>query len=198
MTVRRGAASGPAFTIADVARTATFEQAVTVADAALRRRCVPRTGVYLADAALEFRASVLEITGRSAHGLSRARRALAFADGRGQLPGESVSRIRLWELGFRHIDLQVKVPGPARTNYYVDFAFHDVRAFGEFDGTMKYIDGRLTDGRSTAEVFDREKQREDWIRGTTQYRYGRWGWPHTSTAKSLGDRLSAFGIRPPG
>lgn len=184
-------------TVADVARTATFEQAVTVADAALRRRCVPRAGVYLTEAAQEFRASVLEIAARSAHGVRRARRALTFADGRGQLPGESVSRIRLCELGFRHIDLQVKVPGPARTDYYVDFAFHDIRALGEFDGTMKYIDGRFTDGRSTADVFDREKQREDWIRGTTQYRLGRWGWPHMSTAKALGDRLSAFGIRPP-
>ena len=185
-------------TVSDVARTAAFEQAVTIADAALRSLCVSRPGEYLSERAQSWRDETLEIARRSAHGLGRARRALGFADGRAQLPGESVSRIRLWELGFGRPDLQVRVPGPAGSNFYVDFGFHDIRSFGEFDGTMKYIDGRLTDGRSTAEVFDREKQREDWIRGITQYRYVRWGWPHTSTATALGDRLSAFGIRPPG
>jgi hypothetical protein len=169
-------------TVADVARTATFEQAVTIADAALRSSCVPRAGVYLRDLAQEFRDAALEIIRRSAHGQSRAKRALSFADGRAQLPGESVSRVRLSELGFRDPDLQVKVPGPGGSNYYVDFCFHDIRAFGEFDGTMKYVDGRLIDGRTSSEVFDREKQREDWIRGRTQYRLSRWGWPHIETA----------------
>ncbi|MET0828535.1 MAG: type IV toxin-antitoxin system AbiEi family antitoxin domain-containing protein [Microbacterium sp.] len=184
-------------TVADVARTATFEQAITISDAALRTVCVPRPGEYSSDRASQFRAASLEIARRSAHGFTRAQRVLAFADGRAQLPGESISRIRLWELGFRRMELQVRVPGPAGSNYYVDFGLHDVRAFGEFDGTMKYVDGRLTDGRTTTEVFDREKQREDWIRGRTQYRYARWGWVHTATAKTLGDRLLAFGIRAP-
>jgi hypothetical protein len=184
-------------TVADVARTATFEQAVTIADAALREMCVPRAGEYLHARAQEFRDTALAITRRSAHGKTRAQRALAFADGRAQLPGESVSRIRLRELGFQGVDLQVEVAGPRSSHFYVDFGFHDIRSFGEFDGSMKYVDGRLTDGRTTAEVFDREKQREDWIRGTTQYRYARWGWPHMGEAKALGARLSAFGIRPP-
>lgn len=184
-------------TVADIARTATFEQSVTVADAALRRFCVPHAGEYLADRAQEFRESALEITRRSAHGQSRARRALAFADGRAQLPGESISRIRIRELGFRTVALQVRVPGPHGSPFFVDFGFEDVDGFGEFDGSMKYVDGRLTDGRTTAEVFDREKQREDWIRGRTQRRYARWGWPHVRSASTLGDRLAAFGIRPP-
>lgn len=183
-------------TVADVARTATFEQAVTIADAALRSLCVPRAGEYLSDRAQEFREAALEITRRSAHGQSRARRALAFADGRAQLPGESISRIRIRELAFHAVDLQVRVPGPHGSPFYVDFGFDDVHAFGEFDGTMKYVDGRLTDGRTTAEVFDREKQREDWIRGRTQRKHARWGWTHIQSASALGDRLAAFGIRP--
>lgn len=182
-------------TIADIARTASLEQSVTVADAALRRLCVPRAGEYLRDRAEAFRETVLEITRKSAHGQSRARRALAFADGRAQLPGESISRIRLHELGFRTIDLQVELPGPRGSAFYVDLEFDE--GFGEFDGTMKYVDGRLTDGRTTAEIFDREKQREDWIRGHTQRTYVRWGWPHISTPRALAERLAAFGIRPP-
>lgn len=183
-------------TVSDVARTASFEQSVTVADAALRRLCVPRAGEYLWDRAQEFRESALEITRLSAHGQSRAQRALAFADGRAQLPGESISRIRIRALGFRAVALQVPVPGPHGSPFFVDFGFEDVDGFGEFDGSMKYVDGRLTDGRTTAEVFDREKQREDWIRGRTQRRYVRWGWPHIRSATNLGDRLAAFGIRP--
>lgn len=184
-------------TVADVARTATLEQSVTVADAALRRFCVPRAGEYHADRAQDFRETALAITRLSAHGQSRARGALVFADGRAQLPGESISRIRIRELGFRTVALQVRVPGPHGSPFFVDFGFEDVSGFGEFDGSMKYVDGRLADGRTTAEVFDREKQREDWIRGRTQRRYARWGWPHLRSARTLGDRLAAFGIRPP-
>jgi len=183
--------------VADVARTGTFEQAVTIADAALRGLCIPRAGVYLLDRADEFRETARDIARRSAHGRTRAERALDFADGRAQLPGESISRVRLHELGFRSVQLQVSVPGPGASDYYVDFGLVDAGALGEFDGALKYTDGKLRDGRSTAHVFDREKQREDWIRGVTQLPYVRWGWPHIRTAKTLGERLSAFGIRPP-
>lgn len=185
-------------TVADMARTATFEQAATVADAALRRLFVPRPGEYDLLGADVFREQVLQIVRRSAHGQTRARRVLDFADGRAQLPGETLSRIRLRELGFRRLELQVAVPGPTPTKtFYIDFGLEDVESFGEFDGALKYINGRLVDGRTSSQVFDEEKQREDWIRGTTQRRYVRWGWPHLATAAALGARLAAFGIHPP-
>jgi hypothetical protein len=184
-------------TVSDVARTATFEQAVTVADAALRLRCVDGPGRYDTGRAAEFLQAATEISRQSAHGQTRARRTFEFADGRAQLPGESISRIRLRELGFRELHLQVHVPGPNGKDYYVDFGLEEVRSFGEFDGTIKYVDGKLVDGRGSSQVLDEEKQREDWIRGTTQRRYGRWGWPHVASAAKLGQRLGAFGIRPP-
>lgn len=184
-------------TTADVARTATFEQAVTVADAALRSVCVSGPGTYDQGRATEFRRAALEVSRRSAHGQTRARRVLKFADGRAQLPGESISRIRLHSLGFRTVLLQMPVPGPAGRTYYVDFALEDAAALGEFDGAIKYVDGKIVDGRTSFQVLDEEKQREDWIRGTTQRRYGRWGWPHIDDAATLGARLAAFGIRPP-
>ncbi len=183
-------------TSADVARTLSFEQAVTVADAALRRVAVRGPGTYDHEAADGFAAAARVIATRSPHGQTRARRALAFADGRAQLPGESISRIRLHELGFRDIRLQVGVDGPAGSRYFVDFGLEEVRAFGEFDGRMKYLDGRLTNGRTASEVVEDEKKREDWIRGTTQRRYVRWGWAHLATSAELGRRLEAFGIRP--
>ncbi|HKP05815.1 MAG TPA: hypothetical protein VJU58_01050 [Microbacterium sp.] len=183
-------------TVADVARTATFEQAVTIADAALRKQFVAGPDEYDFDGAQAFRESVTAIVRRSAHGQTRARRVLDFADGRAQLPGESISRIRLRELGFRVLALQVPVAGPRGKTYYVDFGLEDILAFGEFDGAIKYVDGKLLDGRTSAQALDEEKQREDWVRGTTQRRYARWGWPHLATASELGARLEAFGIRP--
>lgn len=89
------------------------------------------------------------------------------------------------------------MPGPRGRPYYVDFSLEDARALGEFDGSIKYIDGRMLDDRTTAEAFDREKQREDWIRGVTGLPLVRWGWTHIETAESLARRLASFGIRPP-
>ncbi|MCR2793717.1 hypothetical protein NQ156_11645 [Microbacterium sp. zg.Y625] len=189
--------TGLARSVADMARTATFEQAATSADAALHTLFAPRDGVYDLDGAEEFRQNVRRIVHASAHGVNRAERVLEFADGRAHLPGETISRIRLREVGFRRIRLQVAVPSPTGGCYYLDFGIDDADAYGEFDGAIKYIDGRMLDGRTRADVFDAEKQREDWIRGTTQRRHGRWGWPHVSTAATLAERLAAFGIRPP-
>ncbi len=184
-------------TVADMARTATFEQAVTVADAALRRRCAAPHGTYDDQRAAWFREEVLAIARRSPHGRTRAERVLAFADGRAELPGETISRIRLASLGFRRPRLQVPVRAPGTGWYYVDFGLDDADAFGEFDGAIKYLDGRMLDGRTAADVFDREKQREDWIRGSTQRRFVRWGWPHLECADTLRVRLASFGVLPP-
>lgn len=183
-------------TLADIARTTGFETAVCALDAGLRPVAVPEAGRFVPDAAEERRARIREIALRSAHGRARALRALTFADGRAQLPGESISRIRLSELGFAAPDLQVAVPGPSGRPYFVDFGLDDVRAWGEFDGETKYRDEALRSGRTLDQVLLREKQREDWIRGSTQRPLARWQWAHLRTAEALGRRLSAFGIRP--
>lgn len=184
-------------TVADVARTAAYDTAVCIADSALRTVAHVRNGEYLDDRASAFRCTASDIARRSAHGVARAGRVLEFADGRAQLPGESVSRIHLVELGFTLPRLQVHVPGPDGTDYWVDFGLDDVFAFGEFDGKGKYRDLLLRRGLTMEQVLEREKQREDWIRGTTQRRFVRWSSEHNRTAQSLGDRLAAFGLIPP-
>ncbi len=186
-------------TLADVARTAEFECAVVIADAALRRVGGARPGVEHPARATAFRNQVLEIAARSAHGLSRAQRVIRFADGRAHSPGESLSRIRLIELGFRRIVLQERVAAPQGGDYWVDFAVggDDAVWLGEFDGEIKYVDPDLLDGQPARRIIDREKQREDWIRGVRQCPLVRWGWQHLSAPDALAARLRAFGIRPP-
>jgi hypothetical protein len=131
-----------------------------------------------------------------ARGIRRARWVIAFADGRAHLPGESVSRLQLSRLGFRPPQLQVPVAGPAGRRYFVDFGLTDVRAFGEFDGRDKYLDEAMRRGLPLERVLLEEKQREDWIRGTTQWRFARWGDEHITSPKALAKRLASFSISP--
>ncbi|MGN8553534.1 UNVERIFIED_CONTAM: hypothetical protein OHV15_13210 [Microbacterium sp. SLM126] len=186
-------------TVSDIARTAPVEQAVAVADAALRSRFTHGHAHYDEAGAREFVTVVAATAELSAHGSRRATRIVAFADGRAHRPGESVSRIRLAQLGFRPPRLQVAVPAPRPgRSYFVDFGMDEVAALGEFDGRIKYEDGRLLMDRTADEVFQSEKEREDWIRGVTGRTLVRWGWSHLVSPATLGARLRAFNVTPSG
>ncbi|MDQ1084928.1 hypothetical protein [Microbacterium sp. SORGH_AS_0344] len=185
-------------TVFDVARTASLEMALTCADAALRREAV---SAHRFDAAAqeEWRRRMRDRAERAAgrRGIRSARRVIEFADGRSQLPGESVSRLQLHRLGFREIDLQVPVAGPHGFDYFVDIALGEVRTFWEFDGEVKYRDPEMRGGRSVEAVVLDEKRREDWIRGVTQWRLCRGGFGDIRTPEALAARLAAFGVRAP-
>lgn len=184
-------------TVMDVARTCPFTTAVGCADAALRRAAV--TGYIVdADAEAQWREGGGRVAAPGLRGVRQARRALEFADGRAQLPGESVSRVHLHTLGFSGYDLQVPVTGSAGDQYWLDFAFPRARTFGEFDGEGKYTDQSLRDAPSAHEAVLNEKNREDDVRGVTGWRFARWGHQHIRTADDLGRRLAAFGLRPHG
>ena len=89
--------------------------------------------------------------------------------------------------------LQVPVAGPTGQTYFVDFGLAEVRAFGEFDGKDKYLDVALRRGAPLEQVLLEEKRREDWIRGTTQWRFARWEDEHSATRRRWlrGSLLSA-------
>ncbi|SIR72316.1 Transcriptional regulator, AbiEi antitoxin, Type IV TA system [Microbacterium sp. RURRCA19A] len=180
-------------TIADIARLESHELAVSVADAALRLAAYRSPGVYDVAAAEAVKEAARTSVHPHSMGRAQARRVLEFADGRAQLPGESISRIRLAELGFAAPSLQVPVRGPRGRTYWVDFGLDDVEAWGEFDGKAKY---RASHDKSPADIVAEEKRREDWIRGVTKRPVVRWGWADITDAATLGRRLAAFGIRP--
>ncbi|MFG6444105.1 hypothetical protein ACFXQA_02415 [Microbacterium sp. P07] len=187
-------------TALDMARVSTPEAAVAVADAALTVGAGVDYRAYDQRASEEWRESMSERLARvgSIRGIRQARWVMNFADGRAQLPGESVSRLQLSRLGFDSPSLQVPVPGPDGSTYWVDIGLDDVFSFGEFDGKTKYRDAAMLHGLSIDDVLLREKQREDWIRGTTHRRLARWGDEHIGTPELLGERLASFGIRPRG
>lgn len=181
----------------DVARTGPFDMAVGCADAALRRVCI--TGHEIdPDADAEWRSDAMRLARPGLRGVRQARLVIDFADGRAQLPGESVSRVRLHQLGFSQYDLQVPVTGARGNRYWVDFGFLRSRTFGEFDGEGKYTDAALRSTPTAQAAVLAEKQREDDIRGMTGWGFARWGYDHIRTPDALGARLAAFGVRPPG
>ncbi|MDQ1173081.1 hypothetical protein QE430_001388 [Microbacterium testaceum] len=183
-------------TVADVARWESRESAVSVADAGLRAMAWTPPGTYDLVKAEMFRESAIDALDVSPRGRSRGRRVLEFADGRAQRPGESISRIRLDELGFASPSLQVAVDGPRGKTYWLDFGLDQANAWGEFDGKVKYRELADASERSSREIVEAEKRREDWIRGTTGRTVVRWGWEHIGDAAALGRRLAAFGVRP--
>jgi hypothetical protein len=187
-------------TVFDLTRTLSREAAVALADAAFRQVGWDAEARRFDSVAAEaFRGQLIDRISLSpgARGIRQARWIAEFADGRAQLPGESVSRLHLVDLGFAVPRLQVPFPGPKGEPWAIDFGLDDVGAWGEFDGVGKYTDPSMLQGRSSQDAVLAEKFREDWIRGRSQRKFGRWGNPHIASARTLGERLAAFHIYPP-
>lgn len=181
-TVGRIPVTTVARTVVDMARTAPFETAVTVADAALFRELC--TEADLADAAGRA-------TGR--RGAGRARAVVAFADGRADGPGESRSRVRMRALGVAAPVLQHVVRDRSdRFVGQVDFWWPEHGIVGEFDGMEKY--GRsLRPGETVAEAVLREKRREDALRAQPEVRtVVRWTWPDIDDFDETAARLPRY------
>lgn len=160
-------------TVADLARTVPFEWGVAAADAALRGGI----GRAVLEQALD--------RARRRPGLRRARRVVAFADGRAESPGESLSRA---------LFLLHDVPAPVlqrevrtASGFVVgrgDFGWEDDHVIGEFDGALKY-DG--THGRPE-DVIMAEKRREQAFRDEGWWLV-RWGWGELARPAVLAARI---------
>lgn len=153
-------------TLADLALRASAEQSISALDAALREERCTKKEVFRA---LDAR--------RRTYRVARAKRRIDFSDARAQLPGESVSRIRMHETGFAPPTLQVPVPS-ALGDAFGDFGWHTGRGdliVGEFDGRAKYEREEYLSGLSTADAVIREKRRESRI-ASSGVRVFRWTW----------------------
>lgn len=157
----------------DVARGLDYERAVAVLDAALhggaRREVIEDI--------------VKENPGRL--GVRTARAALTFADGRAESVGESISRIRMSQVGIPAPELQFEVFDHngvflGRT----DFAWPGAGVVGEFDGKVKYVG---TPGDVATTVMN-EKRREQAIRDLG-WVLVRWGWADLSDPETFRDRI---------
>ncbi|MBB4140093.1 hypothetical protein [Microbacterium invictum] len=185
-------------TVADMIRFSSEETGIALLDAAIRKIAWHDDALtYDEEAAAAFGEQVRTRLPRGGRGVRRARYLLSIGDGRAQSPGESISRLYLLRLGFAPPRLQVPIAGPHGNRYFVDFGIDDAEAWGEFDGSGKYLDASLrADDETADQVVLEEKIREDWIRGTTNRRFARWMSTHISSAPALGRRLAAFSVTP--
>lgn len=139
-------------TLVDLGCSESMESTVIAADAALRELVAP---------------AELATTLSRAHrrrGASVARRALHFADGRSESPGESRLRVIQHRVGLPAPVLQVRVytPGGALIGR-ADQGYPELGLLMEFDGLVKYR-APLDPGRRPEEVVIAEKRREDNLR----------------------------------
>lgn len=164
------AVTTPARTVVDIARSAGFEQAVAVADAALAK---PDRDTPPLTTPMELSEALLRATRRP--GAGDARRAVAFADGLSGGVGESRSRVAMAAAGVPAPVLQWDVRGVSGMFLgRVDFAWPQHHTVGEFDGKIKY--GRLLrPGQAPGDVVYAEKLREDAIRDEG-WAVVRWTW----------------------
>ena len=152
-------------TLVDVAASTSFLVGVTMIDHALRveqervaaearrgirgRRALTREDLFAELAAVSPRA-----------GARLAERAIAFGNGLSANAGESLSRVRMFQLGFEVPELQVCFPDVDGRDYWVDFYWRRIRKIGEFDGKHKYTRGAVLGDRDPGEVVWEEKRRE--------------------------------------
>jgi len=180
-------------TVADVARTETFERAVAVTDAALRGRATSPTRAGRERTTKGAVARELQALA-GATGTGRAQAVLAFADAASGSPGESCSRAGIHRLGFPAPQLQKAFVDSHGQIGIVDFWWPGCNLVGEFDGRGKYLRDEYANGRSTAEIVLDEKRREDRLRALG-LRVVRWGWADALDLRRLEAKLRAAGLR---
>ena len=117
-------------TVADLARTLPFMDAVVVADSALNQEKATKPELLLA---------LSQCKGWP--GVRQARRALEFADERAESPLESAARVVFAEAGLDSPELQVTIHGErAQFAARVDFLWRAQKVIAEADGLVKYND----------------------------------------------------------
>lgn len=181
-------------TVFDVIRTVTPEAALAAADAALALLGGDPWDYDEAAADALLGELLLRTQWPGARGIRQARRIIELADGRAQLPLESVTRYRLHQLGFARPRLQVPIERGGDARYWMDIAIDQSQTFIECDGLDKYLDADLRGNRSSDDVVLAEKAREDWVRGTTGWRVARVVSEHVRTLDAAESHFRAIGL----
>ena len=136
--------------------------------------------------------AVLRATPRMTGNLA-VRALLEFASPASASPLESVSKLRMLQLGV-DFELQKRVRNPQGRWWYIDFWFPGQQLFGECDGRAKYADEVLRRGHSADDIVYAEKRRQNAIEGITRTRGVRWGAPEVETHETFAKMCTAYGI----
>lgn len=124
----------------------------------------------------------------------RTMKVIGFASGLSGSAGESLSRVRMFEMGFPVPVLQQKFELGGGKDAFVDFWFRKQRVVGEFDGNGKYLRDDWGGGRSLQDRILAEKKREDQIRAYG-VGFARWDWNELMNKDRFASILRQAGLR---
>lgn len=172
-------------TALDLARSAGAVTAFIIADAVARQSGDP-------DATLRWWRDRLVQLG-PARGARRATSLLALVTGLAESPLESLSLLRIHELGFAAPQQQVEI-ATHRGMFRLDFAWEGCTIAGEADGRAKY-GGRASPDAMEQRLWD-EKLREDAIRERVAA-FPRWTWDDAWSGHGLERALLAARVPRP-
>jgi hypothetical protein len=157
-------------------------------------------GVCAADHALRESTTTTDELARQidslgcARGVRNARAAIGFATAESESVGESLSRVRMHQLGVPAPALQHVVADAHGFVGRVDFWWPRAGVVGEFDGRQKYGVAAGDDPRAAAERLWDEKRREDRIRATG-VTVVRWTWADAWSGGPMVAALRTAGVR---
>lgn len=175
-------------TLVEFAANTTFERGVAAIDWGIRVRH-RGSGVLTTIDEIRSTADALGVV----RGRARLERALAFADGRSESPGESWSRVLFHQLGFEAPDLQHEYRMLDGRVFRTDFRWASIGLAGEFDGRLKYRAGEVRGDRTVEQVVMEEKEREDDVRSTGDGML-RLVWSDLRAPRVLVQRLESAGV----
>ncbi len=138
----------------------------------------------------ELRLAAAKLPTRAAR--NRVNAVINFASGLSGSAGESISRAKMYELGFPAPVLQKEFTLLTGKSANVDFWFEEQNVAGEFDGKGKYLRGDWSGGSMEERVWA-EKCREDDIR-SQGVRFVRWTWRDMSDRGTFAALLRRAGL----
>jgi len=173
-------------TVVDRARYESLESAVAMCDEALRRGLIGQTDVLGQIRALP----------RRSRGCRMAELAVLLADGRAESPLESLSRMRMFQLGLPKPQLQAEFYDAEGFIGRVDFFWEQLGVIGEADGKIKYQVPEGATAEEAKEALWNEKRREDRLRRHPDVRrLGRWGWEDAINTFTFSSVMANLGVR---
>lgn len=177
----------PARTVVDIARTRPLACALAAADWTVANELCSL-------AEIDEEVDAIEVGGRGRRG---ARVMQLLVDPRAESPGESLSRARMYELGFEQPELQVPLEDAAGNFGRADFGWEGI--IGEFDGERKYRASGDAGDTVSEEIVIEEKRREDRAR-RLDLAVSRWVWSeaYPDDARGMVHALRGAGVRQDG
>lgn len=143
----------------------------------------------------QLRAAAASLPSRAAQ--VRALKVIEFSSALSGSAGESLSRVKMFRLGFPAPVLQETFVLRDGKKAKTDFWFKEKRIVGEFDGLGKYLRANWSGGLSLPDRIIAEKRRENQIRAQG-VGFARWDWQELMDTETFASILRQAGLRQSG